>query len=343
MPQLLPWRPKPQDDELLSSWLRRIAYGNSPKLHTFCHLRWPGLQLWNRDLDSVGSSTLIADICEITGTKADLGSTTSLRSLEGIVFDRLRMNGLTCWILPLGIYHRTRRRSGQQWCPSCLRDDLTPYYRKSWRLAFSTTCSRHGYILADRCHQCSQPAAPHRGEDPYCSNCFADRRDHPTTFGDSLTLQLEHRMRETWLGPPSSMNEFGCGHPLSYFALVRQVLSIVTSNPRAGRLRDIVHREHGVDPTPPKFESKLPMPEFLAVGERHRMMAIVARLLQGWPFRFAAICAEAGMWRSWATRGNSGVMPFAYEAVINTYLTSPDAMARNPTKVPLHASSPGRP
>ena len=343
MAQLLPWRPKPYDDEILSSWLRRVAYGNSSKLHTFCHLKWPGLQIWNRDLDSLGSRSFINDLCVMTGTAENRGHATSLRSLEGIVFDRLRLTGLTRWILPLGIYHRTRRRSGQQWCPSCLKEGKAPYYRRAWRLGFSTTCSSHGYVLADRCHQCALPASPHRGEDPYCSHCFTDRRDHPTMFGDALTLQLEHRMRATWLGPPSAMPELGCGHPLSYFALVRQILSIVTSNPRASRLRDVVCREHGLDPAPPIFESKLPMPEFLPVIERHRMMAIVARLLQGWPFKFAALCAEAGMWRSWAIRGNSGVLPFAYDAVIDTYLTSPDAPHRKLKPVRLSATSQGYP
>ncbi|WP_341536102.1 TniQ family protein [Aeromonas veronii] len=40
--RLWPWRPRPQADELLSSWLRRIALGNSAKLHSFCHAVWPG-------------------------------------------------------------------------------------------------------------------------------------------------------------------------------------------------------------------------------------------------------------------------------------------------------------
>ena len=58
--RLWPWRPRPQADELLSSWLRRIALGNSAKLHSFCHAVWPGLQIWNRDIDG---QPLLALLC----------------------------------------------------------------------------------------------------------------------------------------------------------------------------------------------------------------------------------------------------------------------------------------
>ena len=57
--RLWPWRPRPQADELLSSWLRRIALGNSAKLHSFCHAVWPGLQIWNRDIDGLAPPRLM--------------------------------------------------------------------------------------------------------------------------------------------------------------------------------------------------------------------------------------------------------------------------------------------
>lgn len=320
MTKLLPWRPKPQDDELLSSWLLRVARGNSAKLQTFCHLIWPGRQLWNRDLDAMSPSDIVRDLANLTGTHVDQASATTLRSLEGVLYDRVRVKNASRWILPLGVYHRTRRRGGQQWCAECLIADRQPYYRKNWRLAVASTCSRHGIVLADRCMDCSSPAVPHRGIDPFCHVCGCDRRLYPHLSADSKALQLEHCLRgvlKNRAHPPGALRAV---HPLAFFALVRQVLSIVTSNPRADRLRETVCKHSGGDPRAPTFEGKIFAPELLSSDDRHRMMAIVARLMDGWPYNFAALCADAGMWRSWALRGDRNAIPFEYVTVAETYL-----------------------
>jgi hypothetical protein len=295
-----------------------VALGNSPKLQTFCHLIWPGRQLWNRDLDALADTAFVSQLAELTGCDFERAWQTSLRSLSGTVFEEVQVTGPTRWILPLGIYHRTRRRAGQQWCPACLQEDAHPYYRRSWRLAFSTTCSIHESLLADRCHACAQPATPHRTEDPRCHECGTDRRDHPSRSADPAALDLERRMRS--LAENTSMHciDLDCPHPLAFFSLIRQVLAIVTANPRAARLRSAICASHGGDPQAPVFASKPLTLESLPVGERHRMMAIAARLLSNWPDNFVALCTEAKMWPSWAMRGQKAHIPLAYSKVVGT-------------------------
>jgi len=317
---LLPWRPKPKDDELFSSWLLRVATGNSPKLHTFCHIVWPNRQLWNRDLDAMAPSDVVQTLASLTGTSATRARETTLPSLEGTLYERVSVNNASRWVLPLGVYHRTRRRAGQQWCGECLRADPQPYYRKNWRLAISSTCSRHGLVLADRCIECASPAVPHRGDDPNCHVCGSDRRFYPHLLARSEALQFEHNLRSILAGrarPPATLKHL---YPVAFFNLVRQVLSIVTANPRAQRLRDVVCKHHGGDPRPALFETKLCAPELLSSADRHRMMAMVAHLLDGWPYKFAALSAEAGMWRSWAMRGNQDAIPYEYVSVAQRYL-----------------------
>jgi len=317
---LLPWRPKPEPDEILSSWLRRVALGNSPKLHSFCHFIWPSRQLWTRDLDAVADIGFVRELASLTGCSLEQAWQTSLHSFSGVVFERVQVTGATRWVLPLGVYHRTRRRSGQQWCPECLAGDEEPYHRRDWRMAYSTTCSRHGTVLMDRCVECGSPAVPHRTEALECHVCGADPRAHHSRTADAAVLQLEHSIRAIAKGVSWPGRDFNCNHPLAYFALVRQVLSVVTANPRAARLREVTCKHYGGDPRPPVFTSKALVPENLAVGERHRMMAIVAKLLRGWPFIFVAMCAEAGVWWSWAMRGERASIPYAYTNVARWYL-----------------------
>ncbi|MBM1818233.1 TniQ family protein, partial [Sulfitobacter pseudonitzschiae] len=47
-----------------------------------------------------------------------------------------------------------------QFCPACLAEDETPYFRRSWSLATRVSCFRHGCRLRDRCPSCGQGLAP---------------------------------------------------------------------------------------------------------------------------------------------------------------------------------------
>lgn len=172
----------------------------------------------------------------------------------------------------------------------------------------------------DQCAECGSPAVPHRTAALECHVCGADPRAHCSEKADVNVLQLEHSMRAIANDVARPGKDFDCNHPLAYFALVRQVLSVVTANPRAARLREMTCKHYGGDPSPPQFTSKVLVPENLAVGERHRMMAIVARLLSEWPFGYVTMCAEAGVWWSWVMRGERASIPYAYANVARWYL-----------------------
>ena len=65
------------------------------------------------------------------------------------------------WILSTGARNR-RRQGGLQYCPFCLSEDATPYYRLHWRLAWHVVCAKHGSLLLDRCPVCEAPLEPHK-------------------------------------------------------------------------------------------------------------------------------------------------------------------------------------
>ena len=67
-----------------------------------------------------------------------------------------------------------------QFCPTCLAEDETPYFRQAWRRASVMTCRRHQRPLLDRCPSCRHGIAPfeqhallpqHR-----CAHCCFDLR-----------------------------------------------------------------------------------------------------------------------------------------------------------------------
>ncbi|MFO6421540.1 TniQ family protein [Hylemonella sp. W303a] len=162
---LWPVRYKPYPDELLTSWLVRLAWGHGLKVQTFCNLIFGGQrQVWNRDVDRLGPDWLVNELADRTGTPRQVAHATTLRAYEGVLYPKFRTSGTLLWVQTLMMYHRKREGFGLQFCPVCLAEDDKPYYRKSWRVSFNTMCIRHQVMLRDRCAQCGAPVIFHRME-----------------------------------------------------------------------------------------------------------------------------------------------------------------------------------
>lgn len=162
--RIWPIHPQPLKDELLSSWLIRTAHANRFKVHDFYSLYFGRhKQIWNRDVDLFTPSWLIESLTQYFRCDQDKIIALTLCSYEALIFQNYSFNSATIkGILNVGIYHRSRNNFGLQYCPLCLKEDLIPYYRKYWRLAYITTCDKHNIYLSDRCPHCSAPIMPHR-------------------------------------------------------------------------------------------------------------------------------------------------------------------------------------
>lgn len=160
-----PAHPHPYRDELLSSWLVRIAHANGLKIQTFCnHEFGANYQIWNRDIDRLSPTWLIEAMSKKTCTPLKRVWETTLLGYEGKLYEKQLASGQLRWIIPLQIYHRKRLGHGIQFCPRCLAGDEEPYYRRAWRVALYTFCPRHDVMLLDRCPQCDNGVAFHRQE-----------------------------------------------------------------------------------------------------------------------------------------------------------------------------------
>ena len=145
--------PAPEPNESLSSWLLRVTWANGGRPHSFAHRIWPKRQIWTRDVDHFSDAVVVAKLAHGTGVTVERAFDTTIEALQGKLFEKHAPAGRTAWVLPLGIYHRTRLLYGNQFCPDCL-DETPAYFRLNWRLALASTCPRHGIVLADR-YACS--------------------------------------------------------------------------------------------------------------------------------------------------------------------------------------------
>jgi hypothetical protein len=174
---LWPIRYKPLPDELLSSWLVRLAHGHGLKVQTFCNIIFGNRhQVWNRDIDRLGPEWLVHELSARTGTPPEIAYGTTLRAYEGLLYPIFKLSGALQWIQTLKMYHRKWEGFGLQFCSECLRTGPEPYFRKPWRVTFNTICVTHQCMLQDRCPNCGGGVAFHR----------KDMGQNEPSVGDSL-------------------------------------------------------------------------------------------------------------------------------------------------------------
>lgn len=167
---------KPEPDELLTSWLIRLINAHGALIHTFCRQLWPSLSIWTQDIDSTPPEIIVKRLATHTGISKNEIISCTLIDYENKFFKKLTISGSTTGVLSLGIYHRVRNRKAHQYCPLCLKNDDSPYFRKKWRLAFYTICPEHQVPLLDSCPTCGSNIVPRhllwsQNGNLYCNNC----------------------------------------------------------------------------------------------------------------------------------------------------------------------------
>ena len=153
-------KPKPQEDELLSSWLVRVARAHLTHTTSFTNMHFKEYKsniIWQRDLDIWCPDELIERLVFKSGYSKDIIFNMTLRSLEGIVTNKITGKTFTPNIRALGNYCHIKTCGGLMFCPLCLKDDHIPYFRKIWRLKKYTICEKHNIELLNRCPNCLTP------------------------------------------------------------------------------------------------------------------------------------------------------------------------------------------
>lgn len=329
---LWPIHPHRLEDELLSSWLVRMAHSNGLKLQTFTTLAFNReTSLWNRDIDRCATEGLLTALGKQTGSTLEELRGGLLSEYEGTLFQRHNHAGNSTWIMPLGIYHRTRRAFGMQFCPLCLFSDPVPYYRRRWRLALTTICDKHGTMLHDRCPRCGVPVI-------FFRNDLGHRRDYQLGK-PTLCWQCGFDLvRAAAYGPPApdqmslvamrSMVTFldlgwwFCGNetlPYAhlYFDVLRQLLVVLSSR----RGRPLLEHIEGKTYVPRLSETILPrLPfEHRPLADRHWLLVCALWLLHDWPRKFISTCRAIGITRSWFTR-DMDTLPWWFDRELREHL-----------------------
>ncbi|MDQ2817797.1 MAG: TniQ family protein [Candidatus Eremiobacteraeota bacterium] len=328
--ELLPGHPNPLDDELLSSWIVRLAAVNRLKLHTFSTLLWPGDEIWNRDIDSSVNARVLSTLSCRTGVARERVAGTTLAHFAGTLFERQNRSGPTTLVLPAGVYHRRRRLYGLQFCPICIAESV-PYYRRKWRLAFVTVCELHDIMLFDRCQSCGEPVNFHRGDlgnrNAYdasatltrCHLCKTDLRQF--VFPPSPRRQII----EAAIYQQRLLDTLECGYIVLlngsvlyahlFFSGLRHMLQLLAAGGRMAKLRGKMCELTGLSDFSPTWQGGLRSIETLAVSDRFSLMFLFLYLIRDWPKTFIDIMRGLDMSASDLT-GKMPVVPYWLAQVV---------------------------
>lgn len=303
--RLWPIRYKPLPDELLSCWLVRLAHGHGMKVQTFCNAIFgERMQVWNRDIDRLAPPWLLNELSHRTGTPYPITTSTTLRTYEGKLYRKFRSAGPLHWILVLQMYHRKRLGFGLQYCPKCLSEDATPYFRKRWRVALNTVCSIHKILLQERCPKCDAAVAAHRiafnqlnpAQDvtmALCHQCNFDLRNASAveaTWYDATS-------RAAMLCASIGVEDCAPGEwSLDRYAVFHQLCKLMTTRYEHVSLRDFVMKEIGAQHI--ALTQGHVSFEMRPIAERHHLLQLTAWLLADIEPRLRAA------WRCGAVRYN---------------------------------------
>lgn len=325
-----PVHPRPLPDELLSSWMTRIARANHTKVYSFYALYFgQEHQIWNRDIDKLAPEWLVDGLAAWTGLDRGEIEQMTLRSYEGLLYEHHNPYGNTKWILPAGVYHRTRRRHGLVYCPLCLFKDAEPYFRKSWRLSFNTVCEHHGSQMLDACPKCNAPVVYFRRDLGHrraymvdsmalCHQCGFDLRrgpayDPPAPDGESLMhlrALITFRDMGWWFSGETTHN-----YSLAFFDVLHHLATFLTS--RFGRR--LLAEAEKLMPHPMTngaIYSRMSL-DMRSVDERHELLLAALWLLMDWPERFMANYRAAQLSATRITRSER--LSWWFQGTINEY------------------------
>lgn len=311
--------PRLKPGESVSSWLHRSAFANGMSNHTFCRHVFGGRAVWNRDVDHVLDHRMLEIVAAATLESADKLEQGSLAAFQGKLFvdAGLRVAHFP-WVLSLGVYHRTRHRHGQQFCPRCLQTDA--WLRLEWRLAWAICCTEHACYLRDACPACDGPIVFHRMSLAVpgrlnCHLCGANvLREAEDVPAPEATLRFQRSLADAVRKGAARPGGGDAVPALEYFEGLRMLVrgafnkkalkGLATAFAATERLAKLT--------CPPMYLERWRLPERIFALEMVRLT------LRDWPDGFVHACHRHGIYRSrfeevrgaapqWLLRGLNGL------------------------------------
>jgi len=277
---------------MMPSQLSRIIFDNT--------------DIWKSDMDVYIRPENIKKLSEKTGIDSEVIKKATFHSSCDYFYSQTGKTLQVKWVMPIGVGVK-KKRYGLQFCPCCLIEDgSSPYFRKSWRLGFFTSCLFHSVQLHDRCPKCFNQVGLKRlrkpaGELIYhplnivsCLKCGFDLRNSPILFASRNELAINRINFTQYTVGHGSVENQEFQYSSLYFEGVRRLLSFLICNPKGKKLFVYLSRELNLSK---RYSAGLIVkhlePELMNIQYRRQGLLMILYFLQDWPERFLGGCKES--------------------------------------------------
>lgn len=330
-------RPKPLPDELLSSWLVRLAHGLGCKVQTLtCELLGQEKWFWGTDIDRTQDRALLKLLADRTATPLSRVYGTTLASYEGHLWESYSLKGPLQWLTPCLRQGRHRAGKGQQYCPLCLLQDDAPYFRRHWRLACFVVCVEHGVVFQDCCQACGAPIEFHAHDfgsalldeeigNTKCGRCHTDLREGVADSDVSKAfIAFQRSMLEALNEGFSSSLPGAQAYSHLFFQGLVYVIRLLATNGHGCRLRELLLQSRGRLPLPTAFPTNRCKFEELSLPDRKSTMEMASEFFDDWPETFVARCRDSRVSSSYMLEYRGRSQPFWFEDAVRRQLSDLD-------------------
>lgn len=296
----------PNSDELLTSWLTRVARSHLVRFYSFCSSNFDGCEFWNRDLDLHLPGPIRMKIIG----KCALDDRTLDKLLLQSYYPNLTLvieGPKAFWITPMNFYSNTRRHlNGISVCSSCLQNDgQNAYYRKAWRIALNTVCISCGKELIDRCPECGSPVnyiVGERGKKfqaplfpiTSCWKCLTSLSTAPSVNASEESIRIQ-TMLVNYLSTGYAQDR-GILYSHLYFDVLKKIASLLNrpNAPALVKMQKLICKKTGLEFHKPLDNRLFPF-NTAPIRTRRNLIEKAFWLLEDWPERFKKVTTDSGL------------------------------------------------
>lgn len=299
---MIPIKPQPFKDEILSSWLIRAAIANGSDPKSFGGAIWQDYRIWTRDIDRCLPKERAVPLCRAADLTYDQVTNMTLEPVIQRIMkqEHLVANAAWPWVIPTGTRNRSRV-NGLHFCPKCLAE-APVYLKKQWRLAWNVACPAHKVMLQLHCPHCHTAFSPHlvdycRTDIALCQKCGFDLRASSCKPADAEAIALQEHLNST-VETGSVSNSIFPLLDMTESELFTTVGTLLHCFRNVDRCKSIeLLSENMSIPLEVSMEHDGHALEAASIRARHSLMVLTAKVLQQTPDRMATIFIDAGITR----------------------------------------------
>lgn len=268
--------------ESLGSWLHRLGQENA--LHA--PLR---LAIGKRCRTSTRVESHLTNSTDLTDLARATGRTTDELLTMAFFPPPTKVTGKGSFRLASWLLRDEPGSTPHVVCPTCVGEDLLPYWRKSWRLSVIVDCPVHGTPMAEKCGQCNRRFSLYwKAKHPLncCTWCGApiQRTTSKAKIKPAPSIWRDFFYSTSYKGRPLDIKPV-----FDDLSAAVRLLNLLLSYAQAAEIGNHWFHRHAGPPLAPSSRSEAIFFPSATIDERRQVLKFVAAVMTSSEHKYLAL------------------------------------------------------